>query len=117
MSDNDSAPAAPFPGVPTSWDLHGHTLTLYYAPDPATGHHPHVEITGTTAWTDTTVREALAEHGVAPRVRPHRAGDAAVTVLAGVIAVGERVAAAVAHLSRSLSTALTGPVAAHGPRP
>jgi len=117
LSDDDSAPAAPFPGVPTSWDLHGHTLTLYYAPDPATGAIPHVEFTGTTAWTDTTVRQVLTEHGVAPRVRPHRGTDAAVTVLAGIIAVGERVAAGVSHLARSVSTALSAPVAAHGPRP
>lgn len=112
----DSAPIAPFPGIPTTYDLSGTTLTLYYEPDPATGQIPQKPITSTTAWTAAEIRTVLAEHGVRPATRGHRAGDALVTALAGLITVGERLSAASAVVAHGWANAISAPLAPHGPR-
>lgn len=101
--DNDDHAATPFPGIPASWDLsdRGCTLSLYW-----TGHVQ--RIVSTQPWTDAEVRAELAHHGVA--LPPaHRVTDAFTTALAGLVAVGERLAAANARLARGVAAALTAP--------
>ncbi|MGL4745031.1 MAG: hypothetical protein ACRCYX_12535 [Dermatophilaceae bacterium] len=105
----EDQPTAPFPGVPTSWDLHGRTLTLYWTTEPAVVVHTE-EVDSTDGWTPAAVREVLTAHGVPPLPAPHPAS----AVLAAATRVGERVTNLIAATARAISS--TTSALSHGAR-
>lgn len=106
---NDSAPTAPFPGVPVGADLHRGVLTIYWAGDPATGQYPMERISAPHGgWTRDQVNAVLLDYGVAiDTLRAPRAWEALVSAMVALVAVGERASRA-AHALRGLHPAPAG---------
>ena len=101
MSQTDTAPVAAFPSKPISADLHGTTLTIYWA-----GGHTERISAPYGGWTRDQMMLALGGYGmVLADVRTTHVTDAFVTAFAGVVAVGERVATGLAHVARAVSDA------------